>query len=52
MKDGWYWVKYSGKWEIMQCERGRFDARGRDCYKEMWELDEIGDRIEVPEKYR
>lgn len=54
MKDGYYWVKYRGTWEIFQLTDGSFETMGNDCplSVESSNIDEIGDYIETPDKYK
>lgn len=51
MKDGYYWVKFLGVWMVSEIHGKRFIARSGKSY---WidELDEIGDYIETPDKYK
>ena len=43
MKDGYYWVKYDGRWFIAICASEKFGVH---------EIEEIGDYIETPDKYK
>ena len=52
MKDGYYWVKFQGKWIIAEINNGRFIASTLAFSWCLSELDEIGDYIETPEKYK
>ena len=54
MKDGYYWVKFLGVWGITKVyENGKRFVCGNSGFG-YWitELDEIGDYIETPDKYK
>ena len=50
-ENGFYWVKRRGDWIIAECENEWFFATGTEHLYEEDELDAIGDKIEIPEKY-
>ena len=52
MKDGYYWVKYEGEWTIAEYSGNTFAMFFCDCLCNEDQLDEIGDYIETPEKYK
>lgn len=52
MKDGYYWVKYEGEWMIVEIEDNKYTSTRNGFEWDIKELDEIGDYIETPDKYK
>jgi hypothetical protein len=53
-ESGYYWVRRGFRWYIFQyySKGDSWQMIGREYTIENDEIEEVGDRIEVPEKYR
>ena len=54
-KSAWYWVKYDSKWmpaSFTENQSLPWELIGSDEYYGEDAFDEIGDTIEIPEKYQ
>ena len=52
MENGYYWVKFRDEWQIAEYCDGYFAIHGQDEEVRTNRVQEIGDHVEVPEKYK
>lgn len=52
MKEGCYWVKWGFDWTIAKLDSGHWEMVGCGYCMDECDFVEIGDYIEMPERYR